>query len=106
MIKTSGYRVSPEEVEEIIYQFNGIQEVVAVGVNDELLGQHIEVICHVRSENLTDKYLDRLKKHCRDNLPGYMNPKKFYFSEEPLPKNANSKIDRSLIGRMPLETFA
>ncbi len=41
MIKTSGYRVSPTEVEEVAYSTHLVRDAVALGVDDETLGQRV-----------------------------------------------------------------
>ena len=44
MIKTSGYRVSPTEVEEVIYASGTVSEAVAIGVPHETQGQAIVIV--------------------------------------------------------------
>jgi acyl-CoA synthetase (AMP-forming)/AMP-acid ligase II len=44
MIKTSGYRVSPTEIEEAAYGTGLVRDAVALGVADPLLGQHIVLV--------------------------------------------------------------
>ena len=41
MIKTSGYRVSPSEIEEVAYDTGLVRDAVALGVEDPTLGQHV-----------------------------------------------------------------
>ena len=41
MIKTSGYRVSPTEIEEVAYDTGMVRDAVALGVDDPKLGQHV-----------------------------------------------------------------
>ena len=44
MIKTSGYRVSPTEIEEVAYDTGLVRDAVALGVEDERLGQRIVLV--------------------------------------------------------------
>ena len=44
MIKTSGYRVSPTEIEEVAYETGLVREAVALGVDDEQLGQRVVLV--------------------------------------------------------------
>ena len=44
MIKTSGYRVSPTEIEEVAYDTGLVRDAVALGVADERLGQRIVLV--------------------------------------------------------------
>lgn len=96
MIKTSGYRVSPTEVEEGVYASGLVHEVLAVGVAHETLGQAIHVAA-LRSPAATgDAVADtaRLLAHCRAHLPGYMVPAVVHWAAQPLPRNPNGKLDR------------
>lgn len=104
MIKTSGYRVSPMEVEEGCYQSaDEIAEAVACGVNDLELGQAI-VLLLVKKEDveIEDKVL--LSK-CKKGLPNFMHPKHFEVRSS-LPRNPNGKVDRSLLSKEMKEKYA
>jgi len=88
MIKTSGYRVSPTEIEEVIYTAAGIKEAVALGISHPILGQAIVVVA---VSDGADK--DSLIKHCKFHLPSYMIPAHIEWMDK-LPRNPNGKIDR------------
>jgi acyl-coenzyme A synthetase/AMP-(fatty) acid ligase len=102
MIKTSGYRVSPAEVEDILYGTGLVSECIAFGIPHETLGQAIYIIatCQV-SIRATAK--NNLMSQCRIRMPTYMVPAAIEWVEEPLPRNANGKIDRALLARAWLE---
>ena len=89
MIKTSGYRVSPSEVEEVIYASGLVREAVAIGVPHAELGQAILVLVTGAEPTVRDSLMD----HCRRELPGFMLPQDLLFVEQ-LPRNPNGKIDR------------
>ena len=89
MIKTSGYRVSPGEIEQNIYQLPAISEVVALGVKHPTLGQAIIIIASGAELKDSD-----IIQYCRQQLPNFMQPQKVILMPS-LPKNANGKIDRS-----------
>lgn len=95
MIKTSGYRVSPEEIEEVCYGSRIVAQAGAFGLNDARLGQtiHVAVVFKEELELSEQELLMELKNHCRINLPTYLVPLRFIRYEE-LPLNANRKIDR------------
>ncbi len=95
MIKTSGYRVSPTEVEEVIYATTCITEVVALGVPHAVLGQAVVVIVAVRKGVTVD--IDALMAACKHRLPAYMLPHHIDVREGSLPRNPNGKIDRKLL---------
>ena len=95
MIKTSGYRVSPTEVEEIIYATRLVGECVAFGVDDERLGQAIHVIATAPAGGELDSAA--LLAECRRRMPAYMVPAVIAVQRGPLPRNPNGKIDRKLL---------
>src|SRR5450830_734455 len=95
MIKTSGYRVSPSEVEEVIYAREHVAEAAAIGVAHPTLGQAIVVIVHGKEgAGLT---AEALLAACKPHLPAYMLPARAVMSEASLPRNPNGKIDRKLL---------
>ena len=96
MIKTSGFRVSPTEVEEVLYSTRRVGECVAFGVEHPTLGQVIQVIATPPSAGAT---LDTtaLLNECRARMPAYMVPAGVEAVAAPLPRNPNGKIDRKLL---------
>lgn len=92
MIKTSGYRVSPTEVEEAVYASGRVAEVAAFGVEHPALGQAIVLVAMPADGQAADTAA--LLAECRDRLPAYMVPLRVDWVEGPLPRNANGKIDR------------
>jgi len=94
MIKTSGYRVSPTEVEEVLYASQLVGECAAFGIDDDRLGQRIHVIL-TPPEGRSELDLDALQAHCKAHMPAYMLPSAFELRSGPLPRNPNGKIDRS-----------
>jgi acyl-CoA ligase (AMP-forming) (exosortase A-associated) len=95
MIKTSGYRVSPTEVEEMLYATKLVGECVAFGVDDEGIGQAIHVIATPPAgEDTVD--VEALMARCRACMPAYMVPRNVAVCPS-LPRNPNGKIDRSLL---------
>jgi acyl-CoA ligase (AMP-forming) (exosortase A-associated) len=94
MMKTSGYRVSPTEVEEVLYASGTIGECAAFGVPHEVLGQAIVVVATPRQGDLDTP---ALIAHCRQHLPLYMVPTAIHARTGALPRNPNGKIDRKAI---------
>ena len=92
MIKTSGYRVSPTEVEEVIYATGLVTEVAAVGVDHPTLGQAIVIVIHT-ADNSAD-LAPQLLAECKKRLPAFMVPAQIIAQSSPLPRNPNGKIDR------------
>jgi acyl-CoA ligase (AMP-forming) (exosortase A-associated) len=92
MIKTSGYRVSPTEVEEVVHATGMVRDAVALGVDDARLGQRIVlVVSPADGQELDTKVLlGRL----RQDLPLYMVPSEVTVLRE-LPRSPNGKYDRA-----------
>ena len=88
MIKTSGYRVSPTEIEELAYQSKLVGEAVAMGVAHENLGQAILLITTPMSVDKT-----ALLNLYTQQLPAYMVPADILVLDH-LDRNPNGKIDR------------
>lgn len=95
MIKSSGYRISPSEVEEVLYAFEGVAECAAFGVAHASLGQAVAAVVVPRAGRELDAAA--LLAHCRERLPAYMVPSRIEQQPMPLPRNANGKIDRKSI---------
>lgn len=93
MIKTSGYRVSPTEIEEAAYSTGLIRDAVAIGIADATLGQRI-VLVATPTDDETDAAA--LTAALRQRLPLYMVPAHVELRSE-LPRNPNGKFDRNLI---------
>jgi acyl-CoA ligase (AMP-forming) (exosortase A-associated) len=96
MIKTSGYRVSPMEVEEILYASKLVGECVAFGSEHPTLGQSIQVIA-TAPDGSDQLDLKALQAACRQHMPAYMVPAGIQAMAGPLPRNPNGKIDRKLL---------
>jgi acyl-coenzyme A synthetase/AMP-(fatty) acid ligase len=95
MIKTSGYRVSPTEIEEVIYASGFAKEAAAIGIEHDTLGQAVLVIISVdNADNFHDE--QTLLNLCKAQLPNFMVPAKIKVLPI-LPKNPNGKIDRKAL---------
>jgi acyl-CoA ligase (AMP-forming) (exosortase A-associated) len=97
MIKCSGYRISPTEVEEAVYETGLAREAVAYGVAHERLGQAVALVVLPTDPGRFSEpaLLDALKPL----VPHYMLPHSISVSDRALPRNANGKIDRGGLAR-------
>lgn len=103
MIKSSGYRISPTEVEEAVYQLSSdLTDVAALGVEHAELGQAVLVIfaCQGSIAVNSVEWLQQLKR----TLPNYMLPKQLIQLDK-MPKNANGKIDRNALASQYRDFF-
>jgi len=91
MMKVQGYRVSPEEIEECLYQLKEVQEAVVISAPGENLDRKIKavIVCNNNSE-ITEK---TIISHCRNKLPSYMIPAVIEFRKF-LPRTANNKVNK------------
>jgi len=91
MIKTKGERVSPKEVEDVLYDLEGVSEAVVVPVPDELCGQVIKaVLVRENGSALSER---GVLQFCAQKLESFMVPKIVEFWKS-LPKTSNGKIDK------------
>lgn len=90
MIKSSGFRISPTEVEEVFFQSGKIRHAAAIGIPDEMLGQAVKVFVVPRDGEPVDT--QALLAFCQEKLPRYMVPK-FVEVLPDLPKTSSGKID-------------
>lgn len=90
MIKTSGFRLSPDEVEDLLCRSGLVGDVVAFGVDDDDMGQ----VVHVAISPLDGFEEAALQRHCRSVMPHYMIPRRFHVWEEPMPRTASGKLAR------------
>lgn len=93
MIKTSGYRVSPTEVEEVLLKIPDVNNVIVFGKETKNAEQVIIAVVEADSLQIDKK---KVMKECKKRLPGYLVPHEIYF-EKIFKKTANDKIDRSYI---------
>ncbi|MBT8132407.1 MAG: AMP-binding protein, partial [Gammaproteobacteria bacterium] len=95
MIKTMGYRVSPSEIEEAVFDSGLVSDAVAIGVPHPDSGQAIIVVASPASAE-SDK--DSLALFCRQALANYMVPAHIEWREQ-LPRTPNDKIDRNRLSQ-------
>ncbi|MET1112946.1 MAG: acyl-CoA ligase (AMP-forming), exosortase A system-associated [Allosphingosinicella sp.] len=90
MIKTSGNRVSPTEVEEAAVASGVVAEAVAIGVPDDRLGEAIALVVRGSGPD------EALRNYLRRELPNFMQPAHIVWRDE-LPRSPNGKLDREVI---------
>jgi fatty-acyl-CoA synthase len=98
MIKTSGFNVSPAEIEVALSAVPGVAEAYAVGVPDVTRGQ--AVVAYVRS---SDKALneDTLRRHCSATLSSYKVPRAFIFVDS-FPMTSTGKVSKKLLAEISI----
>jgi long-chain acyl-CoA synthetase len=91
MIVVSGFKVFPNEIEDVLTMHPGVLEAAAIGVHDDRAGEAVKVVVVRKDPALTE---GDLLAHCRQHLTGYKMPRKVEFRDEPLPKTNIGKILR------------
>lgn len=91
MIKSSGNRISPTEIEEAVLAGGEVREAAAFGVADARLGQAILVVASAADPVAAE---EALRTRLRRDLPAFMQPRDYVWRDE-LPRNANGKLDRA-----------
>lgn len=94
MIKSSGYRISPSEIEDLIYQHASVAEVAAIGINHKKLGQAVVLVIKPSDKKQFD--MTELLKFCKKKLPNFMQPQSIQ-TKQSLPRNPNGKINRKAL---------
>jgi acyl-CoA ligase (AMP-forming) (exosortase A-associated) len=96
LIKSSGIRISPTEVEEVLYQTGKVRGAAVIGLPDEVLGQSIKAFVVPRDGDALDT--EALLATCGEKMPRYMIPKFIEVLSE-LPKTSSGKVDYPALRR-------
>lgn len=92
-IVVSGFKVYPNEVEEVVAMHRGVLDVGAVGVPDANSGEAVKIFVVKKDANLTAA---DLVAHCRKSLAAYKVPRRIEFRND-LPKSAIGKVLRRVL---------
>ncbi|WP_114971456.1 AMP-binding protein [Rhodoferax ferrireducens] len=103
MIVVSGFKVFPNQIEDVVAMHPGVAEVAAIGVPDEKSGEVVKIVVVKSDPALTQ---DALIAHCRQHLTDYKVPKIVEFRTEPLPKTNLGKILRRQLREAPAPAAA
>jgi acyl-CoA ligase (AMP-forming) (exosortase A-associated) len=102
MIKTSGFRLSPDEVEDLVCRSGMVGDAVAFGVDDDDMGQTV----HVAITPLADFDEAAVMKHCRKVMAHYMVPRMLHVFREPMPRTASGKLAKPEVIKSCREALA
>jgi len=90
LIKSSGYRISPTEIEDALYRDTRIREAVAFGMPDPVLGQKIGVAVTLKKKGALSER--EIINYCTRHLPVYMTPNQVRILSR-MPLTPNGKVD-------------
>jgi len=100
IIKTRGEKVSPIEIENVIYKIDGVKEVAVIGIPDVIMGESI--VAHITTHDHVNLYEKEIQKECMSKLEVFMVPQKVIFLSE-MPKSPNGKIDKKELKKKLLD---
>lgn len=106
MIKSGGYRISPEEVEEAAYGVPGVAAAAAFGVPDELLGEAVVLLVEPEGSMPAGEaaaLVEAVRQAAHHHLPAWMQPRVVALAPFALPRSPNGKLDRIAARRLWLE---
>lgn len=96
MIKSSGFRISPTEVEEAIFASGAVRQAAVIGVPDAALGQSVKAFVVAKDGSTVDT--EELIAYCGGRMPRYMVPKAVEVLSD-LPKTTTGKVDYPALRR-------
>ncbi len=97
LIKSSGFRISPTEIEDVVSRSGLVLDVVAFGQPDDQRGQAVAIAVSPNPSQPVDEAA--LRANCRKNMPNYMVPTRIYTFADGLPRIPSGKLDRTAIVR-------
>ena len=93
MIKSSGYRIGPTEVEESIADHSAVQQSVVVGAPDAVRGEIVKAYVLLRAGiEPTTQLAQDIQRHVKEHLGAYQYPRVIEFVDQ-FPLTTSSKID-------------
>jgi amino acid adenylation domain-containing protein len=94
VFKCKGEKISPKEIEHVLYELTDVGEAAVIGVPDEIDGMAVKVVVAPRPGADLDE--DAIRRHCRARLENYMVPK-FVEVRDTLPKTESGKIRKAAL---------
>jgi long-chain acyl-CoA synthetase len=94
VFKCKGEKISPAEVEHVLYEIEAVAEAAVVGVSDEIDGMAVKAV--VTGRPGAELTVEAVRQHCRARLASYMFPK-IVEVRDTLPKTASGKIRRAAL---------
>jgi acyl-CoA ligase (AMP-forming) (exosortase A-associated) len=96
MIKSSGFRISPAEVEKVLMRSGWLSEAAVIGIPNKLLGQEIKAFVVPKEKLSPDP--EALLGFCAEQMPRYMVPKSVEILSD-LPYTSSGKVDYPALSR-------
>jgi acyl-CoA synthetase (AMP-forming)/AMP-acid ligase II len=97
MINRGGFKVYPAEVESVLTEITGVLEAAVVGQPDDMLGESVLAFVNVSVDSLDEA---QIRQYCMARMADYKVPARVVLGREPLPRNANGKIQKAELREM------
>jgi amino acid adenylation domain-containing protein len=92
VFKCKGEKISPCEIENVLYELEAVAEAAVVGVPDEIDGMAVKAVVSARAD--AELTVEDVRRHCRSRLVGYMIPKLIEVRDS-LPRTPSGKIRKA-----------
>ena len=94
MINRAGYKIYSAEVENVLAYHAGVLECAVVGRPDPILGERVQAFVRPRDAGVT---VEALRAFCAERMADYKVPEVIELMAEPLPRNANGKLQKAVL---------
>lgn len=102
LINRAGEKISPREVDEVLYRLPDIETAAAIGVPDPLFGE--EIVAFVQLRPGAELGAEQVARHCKACLADFKVPKRILFIDD-FPKGPNGKIQRRQLVELYLTSY-
>lgn len=93
MINRAGYKIYPAEVENVLLHHEAVAESAVIGRPDPVLGERVHAFVHAKAPVTADA----LRAFCAERLADYKVPETIELTPDPLPRNANGKLQKGVL---------
>jgi acyl-CoA synthetase (AMP-forming)/AMP-acid ligase II len=94
MINRAGYKIFSAEVENVLSHHESVLECAVVGRPDPVLGERVQAFVRMRGGGVT---AEALRTFCAERMADYKVPEVIDLVTDPLPRNANGKLQKALL---------
>jgi long-chain acyl-CoA synthetase len=101
MINRGGFKIFSAEVENVISRIDGVLESAIIGRADPVLGERVHAVVVVRNDQALSEA--SIRDFCAERLSDYKVPDSVAISYDPLPRNANGKIQKGLLRNLKVD---
>jgi long-chain acyl-CoA synthetase len=101
IIKCKGEKVSPKEIENVLYSLDGVLEAAVVGVPDEIFGQAVKAYVSLERGSMLKER--EILRHCSEHLENFMVPKYIEIMQS-LPKTETGKIKKQALKELTADS--